>query len=206
MLQYKVVDQPTLDLLIKINKCDLFKNYRLVGGTALALIHGHRKSIDLDFFGNEKIDSYEMIQFFKSLGKVENVKSSKRIDSLFINDIKIDVVSYPYVWIDNVLYEDDIRLATSKEIAAMKIAAITNRGSKKDFYDLNKLLEIFSLHQILDFYMEKFNDGSLFFALKSLVYFGEAEEQEEPLMFEPITWDQVKSNIIQAHSEYLKNL
>jgi len=57
MLQYKVVDQPTLDLLIKINNCALFHNYRLVGGTALALIHGHRKSIDLDFFGNEKIDT-----------------------------------------------------------------------------------------------------------------------------------------------------
>lgn len=49
MLQYKVIDQPTLDLLIKINSCDLFQNYRLAGGTALALIHGHRKSIDLNF-------------------------------------------------------------------------------------------------------------------------------------------------------------
>ncbi|MCE2770890.1 MAG: nucleotidyl transferase AbiEii/AbiGii toxin family protein [Saprospiraceae bacterium] len=42
MLQYKVVDKPTLDLLNKINESVLFQNYRLVGGTALALIHGHR--------------------------------------------------------------------------------------------------------------------------------------------------------------------
>ena len=205
MLQYKVVDQPTLDLLIKINDCDLFQNYRLVGGTALALIHGHRKSIDLDFFGNEKIDTFEMISFFKSIGIVNDVKSSKRIDSLFLNDIKVDIVHYPYQWIDEPLIEDSLRLATSKEIAAMKLAAITNRGSKKDFYDLNKLLQLFTLKQILGFYLEKFKDSSIFFALKSLIYFDDAEEQETPLMFDEITWDQVKKNIVDAHLDYLNN-
>ncbi len=204
MLQYKVVDQPTLDLLIKINNCALFQNYRLVGGTALALIHGHRKSIDLDFFGNEKIDTFEMISFFNSIGIVNDVKSSKRIDSLFLNNIKVDIVHYPYLWIDKPLVEDDLRLATSKEIAAMKIAAITNRGSKKDFFDLNKLLQLFTLKQILGFYIEKFKDSSIFFALKSLIYFNDAEEQESPLMFDDITWDQVKKNIVEANSDYLK--
>jgi predicted nucleotidyltransferase component of viral defense system len=204
MLQYKVVDQPTLDLLIKINNCALFQNYRLVGGTALALIHGHRKSIDLDFFGNEKIDTFEMMSFFNSIGIVNDVKSSKRIDSLFLNNIKVDIVHYPYLWIDKPLVEDDLRLATSKEIAAMKIAAITNRGSKKDFFDLNKLLQLFTLKQILGFYIEKFKDSSIFFALKSLIYFNDAEEQESPLMFDDITWDQVKKNIVEANSDYLK--
>ncbi len=204
MLQYKVVDQPTLDLLIKINNCALFQNYRLVGGTALALIHGHRKSIDLDFFGNEKIDTFEMISFFNSIGIVNDVKNSKRIDSLFLNNIKVDIVHYPYLWIDKPLVEDDLRLATSKEIAAMKIAAITNRGSKKDFFDLNKLLQLFTLKQILGFYIEKFKDSSIFYALKSLIYFNDAEEQESPLMFDDITWDQVKKNIVEANSDYLK--
>ena len=55
MLQYKVVDGPTLDLLNKINESNLFNNYRLVGGTALALIHGHRKSIDLEFLALKKL-------------------------------------------------------------------------------------------------------------------------------------------------------
>jgi len=205
MLQYKVVDQSTLDLLIKINNCALFQNYRLVGGTALALIHGHRKSIDLDFFGNEKIDTFEMMSFFNSIGNVNDIKSSKRIDSLFLNDIKVDIVHYPYHWIDEPLVEDNLRLASSKEISAMKIAAITNRGSKKDFFDLNKLLQLFTLEQILGFYIEKFKDSSIFFALKSLIYFNDAEEQESPFMFDDITWDQVKQNIIEAHLEYLND-
>jgi predicted nucleotidyltransferase component of viral defense system len=205
MLQYKVVDESTLDLLIKINDCSLFEQYRLVGGTALALIHGHRKSIDLDFFGPKKIDTFEMLQFFKSIGDIQEVRSSSKIDSLFLNNVKIDVVNYPYPWIDSVLKNEKIRIASSKEIAAMKIAAITNRGSKKDFYDLNKLLEIFSLQQILDFYTKKFTNSSVFFALKSIVYFDDAEEQEDPIMFDLTSWNDVKVNIIKAQLDFIRN-
>ena len=203
MLQYKVVDGPTLDILIKLNNSDLFKNYRLVGGTALALIQGHRKSIDLDFFGIEKIDSDELITFLKSIGKLREVKTSKRIDSLFLDDVKIDIVSYPYEWIDSPLIEDNLRLASKKEIAAMKIAAIVNRGTKKDFIDLNELLDTFSLNEIIDFYINKFKDSSIFFALKSVVYFDDAEDQEMPFMFNNITWQTVKNNIKKAHASYM---
>lgn len=144
-----------------------------------------------------------MMSFFNTIGIVSDVRSSKRIDSLFLNDVKVDIVHYPYQWIDETLIKDKLRLATSKEIAAMKIAAITNRGSKKDFYDLNQLLKLFTLEQILGFYIEKFKDSSIFFALKSLVYFNDADEQESPIMFDNITWEQVKKNIIEAHLAYL---
>ena len=203
MLQFKVVDRQTLDLLNKINGSNLFHHYRLVGGTALALIHGHRKSIDLDFFGNQKIDSEDLITFLHSIGNVREFKTSKKIDSLILDDVKIDIVFYPYEWIDSPLIEDNLRLASSKEIAAMKIAAIINRGSKKDFIDLNELLKIFTFHQIFDFYLQKFKDSSLFFAMKSVIYFDDADEQEMPYMFHPITWQSIKENIKKAHAEYV---
>ena len=203
MLQFKVVDRQTLDLLNKINESNLFHHYRLVGGTALALIHGHRKSIDLDFFGNQKIDSEDLITFLHSIGNVREFKTSKKIDSLILDDVKIDIVFYPYEWIDSPLIEDNLRLASSKEIAAMKIAAIINRGSKKDFIDLNELLKIFTFQQIFDFYIQKFKDSSLFFAVKSVIYFDDADEQEMPYMFHPITWQSIKENIKKAHAEYV---
>ena len=203
MLQYKVVDGSTLDILIKLNNCTLFKNYRLVGGTALALMQGHRKSIDLDFFGIEKIDSVELITFLKSIGKLKEIKTSKRIDSCFLDDVKIDIVSYPYEWIDSPLIEDNLRLASKKEIAAMKIAAIVNRGTKKDFIDLNELLNSFNLKEIIDFYISKFNDSSVFFALKSVLYFEDAEIEEMPFMFNNITWQTVKDSIKKAHASYM---
>lgn len=68
MLQFKVVDRQTLDLLNKINESNLFHHYRLVGGTALALIHGHRKSIDLDFLAIKKLILRNFLHFCIPLG------------------------------------------------------------------------------------------------------------------------------------------
>jgi hypothetical protein len=54
MLYYKTIDPSTLELLTRMLKIPEFKDLRLAGGTALALQIGHRKSIDLDFFGQLK--------------------------------------------------------------------------------------------------------------------------------------------------------
>ncbi len=124
----------------------------------------------------------------KSIGKLKEIKTYKRIDSCFLDDVKIDIVSYPYEWIDSPLIEDNLRLASKKEIAAMKIAAIVNRGTKKDFIVLNELLNFFNLKEIIDFYISKFNDSSVFFALKSVLYFEDAETEKMPYMFNNITW------------------
>lgn len=58
---------------------------------------------------------------------------------------------------------------------SMKIAAIVGRGTKKDFIDLFFLLKQFSLREILDLYLQKYPDGSVFIAMKSLSYFEDAE-------------------------------
>lgn len=56
MLYYRTIHPKTLELLREIQKRNLFKGLRLVGGTALALQIGHRISNDLDFFGSLKAD------------------------------------------------------------------------------------------------------------------------------------------------------
>lgn len=107
--------------------------------------------------------------------------------------------------IENIIEEGDFKLAEKKDIAAMKIAAITGRGSKKDFIDIYFLLKEMTLTEILDLYQKKYSDGSLFMALKSLVYFEDAENEEMPIMLLPVTWNEVKSRIIKVHNEYVKN-
>ena len=51
MLYLETVESSTLELLKKLQRLPVLEQTRLVGGTALALQLGHRKSIDLDFFG-----------------------------------------------------------------------------------------------------------------------------------------------------------
>ena len=116
-----------------------------------------------------------------------------------IDGIKVDIVNYSrYPWIDNPVPEDGITLAGIKDIAAMKVAAIIGRGTKKDFIDLNRLLQIFSLKEILDMYMQKYPDGSLFIAMKSLAYFEDAEADPMPFMFDETDWGSIKANIREA--------
>ncbi|MDA3799787.1 MAG: nucleotidyl transferase AbiEii/AbiGii toxin family protein [Kiritimatiellae bacterium] len=198
MLYYETISSSTLELLKKLTNIDVFTELRLVGGTALALQLGHRTSIDLDFFGcdiNE--DFISIITALKKNGIDLNIiRQSSNIFISIMNNVKVDIVNYPYNWIDKVHKEGDLVLATPKDIAAMKLAAITNRGSKKDFIDLYYLLDIYSLEKMIEFYNQKYNDGSVFMLLKSLSYFDDADEEVMPKMFDTtLTWKTVKKKI-----------
>lgn len=198
MLQYQTIYPATLQLLKDLQLLELLKECRLVGGTALALQLGHRRSVDLDFFGTVPQTPDELQDLLRENHDVTIVKESKNIHIYLIDGVKVDIVNYKYDWIDTPVEEDGIRLADVKDIAAMKVAAIIGRGTKKDFIDMNRLLQIFSLKEILDMYMQKYPDGSLFIAMKSLSYFEDAESDPMPFMFDEIDWGVVKASIREA--------
>ena len=199
MLQYKTIEPGTLQLLKSLQAIPLLQGLRLVGGTALALQLGHRKSVDLDLFGEITAEGIEIRDALEEHFSVSVIKESKNIKIYQVDGIKVALVNYSrYPWIDNSVKEDGIALAGIKDIAAMKVAAIIGRGTKKDFIDMNRLLQIFSLKEILDIYMQKYPDGSLFIAMKSLAYFEDAESDPMPFMFDKIDWGSVKASIREA--------
>ena len=203
MFYYETVDEGTLGLLKQLQALGILSEMRLVGGTSLALQIGHRKSIDIDLFGNLSSDYDSLIDELKTLGEVVPLKNSKNIHSLLINEIKVDIVNYEYKWLSNKISADHLCLATIDDIAAMKLNAIIGRGSKKDFIDLFFILKDYSLATIMGFYTRKYSDGSAFLVLKSLIYFEDAEKEEMPFMFNNITWQTVKDNIKKAHASYM---
>lgn len=198
MLQYQTIEPGILQLLKLLQAIPLLQGLRLVGGTALALQLGHRKSVDLDLFGEISAEGIEIRDALEEHFSVSVVKESKNIKIYQVDGIKLDIVNYKYSWIDDSVQEDGITLAGIKDIAAMKVAAIIGRGTKKDFIDMNRLLQIFSLKEILDMYMQKYPDGSLFIAMKSLAYFEDAESDPMPFMFDDTDWGVVKANIREA--------
>lgn len=195
MLFYETIEPSTLDLLRRIQSEALFKECRLVGGTSLALQFGHRKSIDLDFFGKFEPDPLQIKDLLKGIGSVQVLQESKFIFQYIVNDVKVDFVNYPYGWISERVDEDNLYLAGPRDIAAMKLAAITNRGTKKDFIDLFELLGHFSLAQMLDFYKDKYADSIPFTTLKSLTWFEDAEDDPMPTMLRDYSWEKVKDRI-----------
>ena len=205
MFFYNTIERQTLELLRRIQSISDFQNLRLVGGTALALQIGHRSSVDLDFFGELTLDWIELNGALRTAGKVTVIKQTQNMHIFSINGIKVDFVNYPYPWLKDAVSEDDIILADIDDIAPMKLSAVTNRGTKKDFIDIYHLLRRFSLEDILSLYEKKYSDGSPFLVLKSLTYFDDADEDEPPLMFDNTEWNDVKCLIRNEVSRISRN-
>lgn len=203
MLFYQTINTKTLELLKEIQKVDIFKKLRLVGGTSLALQIGHRISVDLDFFGLLEADKISVINALHKIGKVRTIHRTENINIYTVNNIKIDIVNYPYPWLSNRVIKDKLYLADVKDIAAMKLAVITGRGSKKDFVDIYFLLKRYMLDELLNFYNQKYHDGSVFLVLRSLAYFDDAESDLMPKMLETLSWEEVKATISGALKEYV---
>lgn len=202
MLHYSTIHPVTLQLLKDLQGITFIRNYFLVGGTSLALQIGHRISIDLDLFAYSDMEVAPIVNHIAHLGDIQIVNQSSRVVNLFINNIKVDFVSYKYDFIKPTLYIDDLALASIEDIAAMKLAAITGRGSKKDFIDLYFILQKFPLSKLFDFYREKFPDGNDFLVYKSLTYFNDAEIEPMPKMLISIDWNSIKKSIIKEVKTY----
>lgn len=196
MLYLETVESSTLELLKKLQRLPVLEQTRLVGGTALALQLGHRKSIDLDFFGTVDCEAEYLRESIAGIASLTILKESPHIHIYIVDGIKVDIVNYKYPWLDDVVLEQGLRLVSVSDIAAMKITAIIGRGTKKDFIDIAFLLHHFSLEEILHFYAAKYNDSSVFMAMKSLAYFDDAETDPMPDMFVNQSWQQVKAYIL----------
>jgi len=167
---------------------------------------GHRKSIDIDLFGSFDSDELEIAEILSEIGAVKLIKKSKKIFVNIVNGIKVDIVNYKYPWIEEPLLIDNLLMASKEDIVAMKLGAITGRGSKKDFVDLYFLLHEFSLKQMFDLYDKKFNDGNRFLVMKSLTYFEDANREQMPVMFQNVNWETIKLFIETSVSHFLSNI
>ncbi|MEI6647254.1 MAG: nucleotidyl transferase AbiEii/AbiGii toxin family protein [bacterium] len=196
MLHVETVNPDTLLLLKQIQSLGVLSETRLVGGTALALHLGHRCSIDLDFFGSWGETNLQ--PELESCGTVIRTGGTHRMQFYEVNTIKVDFVTYTYAWVQEASIIDGVRLAHIEDIAAMKLEAITNRGSKKDFIDVAVLLEHFSLKQMLELYHRKYPMGLKLHVMRSLVYFEDAEGTDTPVMLKPLTWEAAKERICDA--------
>ncbi len=196
MLYNSTITTKTLKLLLELQQVKELKDFLLVGETSLALQIGHRILIDLDLFSSSKVGISQIPNQIAHLGKIRIINQSPSVLNLFIDEIKVDFVSNQYGFFNPSFLEDNLRLASIPDIAAMKLSAITGRGSKKDFVDLFFILKIFSLTELFTFYKKKYPDGEEFLVFKSLTYFEDAELEPMPKMVNPIEWDEIKNKII----------
>lgn len=174
---------------------DRLDAFHLVGGTALALRWGHRRSIDIDLFSATHFESEPLSEYLVQTFRMDRIETGPDTVRGFIQGIKVDLLAHVYPLISPLETIEDIRMAGLPDIAAMKLNAIANRGSKKDFWDYAALLKHFRHREMLAFFAEKYSANNLWHAEKSVLYFDDAENEPDPLDLSGNTWGTVKESI-----------
>ncbi len=194
----QVLSKSAKDSLALLGESGLLKDAYLAGGTALALQLGHRRSYDFDFFTPKKFNEKILLRNFAALPLNFQLEQSSWGTILgYLDKTRFSLFFYDYPLLDNPHKFLGINVIGLKDIAPMKLAAISDRGTRRDFIDLYFILaveKIFTLQKTLNLYDRKFkvlrqNKTHL---LKSLVYFEDAEKDKMPKMIKNVDWTGVK--------------
>lgn len=198
----------------RLAKTSFIKDFYLAGGTALALIIGHRQSIDFDFFSYDKFSPIKVLDNLQEILNKDEIIEVKEQDEgtliVFVNNVKISFFYYNHKLLDSKINAmQNISLASLKDIFAMKLIAISQRGTKKDFIDLYFLLkEKFTISDAVDVLNQKYEKVKFnkLHILKSLTYFNDANLDPDPIMLKDISWKDIKEKIGSETEGFLKKL
>ena len=202
----KVLPKGSLDLLTRLDGIDesFLKGWVLAGGTGLALQLGHRVSEDFDFFRTDAFSIDAMHRVFREVGSYETLQEMEHTFTVLAGGVKVSFfcVSDPFLFKTH-SYRD-FSIADVRDIALMKLIAVSGRGSRKDFVDLYTILRGGPpLQEYFDLIPKRYGSGraNAYHILKSLTYFGDAEGEPMPKMLEPFDWGECKKFFVrQTHA------
>jgi len=184
------------------------RKFYLVGGTAIALHLGHRRSIDFDLFCKTDVIKKDIRKKLVTF-PFKIVKLSEDTDQIHfvINDIKITFFNYPYEIEHPVSLGQYISLPTLLSLASMKAYALGRRAKWKDYVDLYFILKNhYSIDEISkeaiknfgNFYSEKLFREQLAFH-KDINY----TEQVEYLI-DPPKEDEIRKFLIEKSVDFFQ--
>lgn len=189
------------ELLKKLNKTVHAYEAVLAGGTGLALHIGHRMSVDLDFFTQKAFSTEKIFQEMKQLGLNPKVlEESEGALTVTADGTKVSIFHYPYSFVEETKEADGVPVAGVIDVASMKVVAISQRGAKRDFFDLYFVLQDVPFRKVAENMIKRFGADRInpVHIGKSLVYFADADADPEPRLLgkDKPAWDRVKKFFI----------
>lgn len=181
--------------------------FYLAGGTALALQIGHRTSIDFDFYSQKKFDSSLIAKIIKDQFPQAKI-ISKAEDTLKaeIKKTQMSIFYYRYPLISQLKKFQRINIASIPDITAMKVAALIQRGTKRDFIDIYFILKQYTLDKTISFAQKKYPGYQTILIMKSLIYFEDAENEKYPRQIKVLdpdfSWEEAKDKIFAEVKKY----
>lgn len=206
MLYKETVGRATLELIRTLQADRMLDGFLLVGGTALSLQIGHRTSVDIDFFTQNEFDTREMLEYLEQAYAFQLQYMHKNTLKGIIEGVFVDLIRHNYTLIDGPVLDENIRLASMKDIADMKINAVVGNGTRvKDFIDIYFLLKKYSFSELIDFYGTKYESRNDFHLIKSLTYFNDIIVEDWPNMYleKSLTIAEIEQFILKKRNEYL---
>jgi len=211
IMNLEILSREQSEVLERLKKSVLSNNlFYLAGGTGLAIILAHRKSYDFDFFSKDQFSTEKLLEIIvKSFEEDEVILSEIKEDTLivFLNNIQVSFFQYNYPLLKELMKKDGLYIASLEDILAMKVIAIIQRGTKKDFIDLWTIMgeKKYSLQDTFIFCKTKYGKAfSESIALKALTYFKDAEEETPDEEESNFSWESIKKYLIENCRKYFE--
>jgi hypothetical protein len=175
--------------------------FYLGGGTAIALCLGHRMSDDFDWFTERAFVPLDLaaeldergVRFRRGFEAPHTLAGS-------VHGIKTSFIRFRHRRVAETTRWNrfGIELASLEDLATMKLSAIVQRGSRRDFIDLHALGTsgpALRLERMLELYRRRFKTADVAHVLYGLAYFADADAERMPRMLREVSWDTVKKTI-----------
>ncbi|MBY9078745.1 nucleotidyl transferase AbiEii/AbiGii toxin family protein [Paenibacillus sp. HN-1] len=206
---WNVIDPTRQSVLKQILESDPVPGSYLAGGTALALLLGHRESIDFDWFTPNPFSPGQIESSLSPRGQLMISEAKPNTFHGVFNGVQVTWLHYPRPLLDELFVLIDLpqfKMASLLDIGVMKLIAASQRGAKKDFIDLYTLEQHgVPVTSLISRLADKFPGSSVnyYHIVKSLVFFEDADMEPMPRMLHSIEWGTIKDYFIRLQKPLL---
>lgn len=202
----QAVDAHLLLLIEKLSSYSLISDFfYLAGGTALAFYLEHRVSEDIDLFSRNTFEVEKYLYLLQTMSGKLLIAEEGTIHCI-IEGIKVSLLFYPYQLLFPQKQIRGLNIVSFEDIACMKAVALSQRGEKKDFFDMFEILKIIKPAELKNMLLKKYGQERVncYHILKSFFYFDDAEDSPDPLSLKSVAWPEVKQFFIDHEADLTK--
>lgn len=207
MIHRNTVTEELLQVARQLCEIPELENFRIVGGTAVALHLGHRESVDIDFFTGVKVDQAIVKRVLEEAFPESSFDTSTDSISSVIRGVKVEIFDdWNTKFQEKAVVEDGLRLASLMDLSALKLDAIVERREKKDYIDLYVLFKSLGAQRVLEkfkSYNPQVSEKSVLFALNEVA---SARDNKSimPKVFIDVEWTRIEASMRKAAMDFLE--
>jgi len=205
-----VLPPESLGLLRDLNGELELHGFYLAGGTGLALQLGHRVSEDLDFFSAAEFDPALLARHLEDRPGYSETLVSKGTLYCRIAGVKLSFLHYPVPLRLPTMEYLSVKVADWRDILAEKFKTVSQRGRRRDFYDIYACLTLkkLTIADAVAILKDRFAGTGINYphVAKSLIWFADAEAEPEPRLLMTADWSTVKRFFDASAAEFARHL